>query len=139
MRQRGVVIDKKRKEVVVRFEDPKSVCGDCKGCIRLTPDRPSEEYVVRLADPKDQYDIGDEVIVDGDMGPVVKAVAVLYGIPFISLFVGYGVTRLLYDSDPLAGLGGIVGLILGAVVSKLVTRRFFVREAEMKIVARACS
>lgn len=139
MRQRGVVIEKEGKEVVVQIEDPKAVCGDCKGCVRLTPDRPLEDYNVRLKDPKDQYSIGDEVIVDGDMGPVFKALGVLYGIPFSLLFVGYGLTRLLLKSDPLAGLGGIVGLLVGAVFSRRITRRFFATEAEMKIVARACS
>ena len=139
MRQRGTVVEKHGDEVVVQIEDPKAVCGECKGCMRLTPDRPLEDYVVRLKDPKDQYKIGDGVIVDGDMGPVVKAIAFLYGLPFISLFVGYGLTRVLVQSDPLAGLGGIAGLLVGAIISRRVTRRFFATEAEIKIVARACS
>lgn len=139
MRQRGVVIEKNPKEVVVQFQDPKSVCGNCKGCIRLTPDRPQEDYVVRLADPKDQYEVGDAVLVDGDMGPVFKTLGFLYGVPFVSLFIGYGVTRLVLNSDPLAGLGGIAGLLIGAVLSRAVTRRYFPSEAKMKIVARACS
>lgn len=83
--------------------------------------------------------MGDEVILDGEIGPLVKALIVLYGIPFASLFVGYVVTRLISGSDPMAGLGGVAGLLLGAVIARKLTRRFFDHDAEFRIVARACS
>lgn len=139
MRRRGVVIENTAKEVVVEIQDPARTCGSCKGCIRLTPDRPPEDYLVRIRKTGNQYEVGDEVILDGEMAPVVKAVGVLYGIPFATLFIGYVVTRLITGSDPVAGLGGIVGLLLGAIVARRVTRRFFDREPEFRIVARACS
>lgn len=139
MRQRGVVIEKAAKEVVVQIQDAARTCGSCKGCMRLTPDRPLEDYVVRLQDNSDQYNVGDAVILDGEMGPMFKAVGVLYGIPFVALFIGYVVTRLALGSDSLAGVGAAVGLLVGAMVARAVTRRFFAREPEFRIVARACS
>lgn len=139
MRRRGIVIEKTDKEVVVEIQDPARTCGSCKGCIRIAPDRPPEDYIVRMRNTRDQYEIGDEVIVDGEIGPLIKAVVVLYGIPFVSLFIGYLVTRLVTGSDPQAGLGGVAGLLLGAVVARKITRRFFDREPDFRIVARACS
>ena len=139
MRRRGVIIEITDKEVVVEIQDPTRTCGSCKGCIRLTPDRPPEDYIVRTRKPRNHYEVGDEVILDGEIGPLVKALIVLYGIPFASLFIGYVVTRLISGSDPMAGLGGVAGLLLGAVIARKLTRRFFDHDAEFRIVSRACS
>ncbi|HKM42664.1 MAG TPA: SoxR reducing system RseC family protein [Limnochordia bacterium] len=139
MRRRGVVIERTEKELLVEIQDPARVCGSCKGCIRLTPDRPPEDYIVRAPNSRNKYDVGDEVILDGEIAPMVKAVGALYGIPFVSLFIGYLVTRLITGSDPVAGLGGVAGLLLGAIVARKVTRLFFDREPEFRVVARACS
>lgn len=139
MRQRGVVIEKQDRVVVVQVQNPAAACGNCKGCIRLTPERPQEDYVVRVADSKDHYAVGDEVILEGEMGGAVRAIALLYGIPFTSLFVGYGVTRLLVKSDPVAGIGAVFGLLLGALVARILVRRQFKGDVELKIVSKACS
>ncbi|MCK9526354.1 MAG: SoxR reducing system RseC family protein [Limnochordia bacterium] len=139
MRRRGVVIEKAGREVLVEIQDPARTCGSCKGCIRIGPERPPEDYVVRAPNNRDKYGVGDEVILDGEIAPLIRAVSVLYGIPFASLFIGYLVTRLITGSDPVAGLGGVAGLLLGAVVARTITRRFFNREPEFRIVARACS
>jgi len=139
MRRRGVVIEKTDRELVVEIQDPARTCGSCKGCIRIAPDRPPEDYIVRTPNPRNQYEVGDEVILDGEIGPLLKAVGVLYGIPFVSLFLGYAVTRLTTGSDPKAGLGAVAGLLLGAIVARKITKRFFDREADFRVVARACS
>ena len=139
MRRRGVVIERTERELLVEIQDPKRTCGSCNGCIRLTPDRPPEDYIVRASNPRNKYDVGDEVILDGEIAPLVKAVGVLYGIPFSLLFIGYLLTRLLTGSDPVAGLGGVAGLLLGAVIGRTITRRFFNQEPEFRVVARACS
>ncbi|MDI9483882.1 MAG: SoxR reducing system RseC family protein [Bacillota bacterium] len=139
MRRRGVIIEKTDKEVLIEIQDPARTCGGCKGCIRLTPDRPPEDYIISVPNSGVQYEVGDEVIVDGEMRPLIKAVGVLYGIPFVSLFIGYIVTRLIAGSDPLAGLGAVAGLLLGAVTARTLVRRFMNGEPDFRIVARACS
>ena len=139
MRQRGKIIEKTAKELVVQIQDPARTCGSCKGCMRLTPERPPEDYVVRMRNSGNQYDVGDEVILDGQVGPLIKAVTVLYGIPFVSLFIAYVITRLVTGNDSMAGLGAVAGLLVGAFGARIITRRFFDREPEFRIVARACS
>lgn len=139
MRRRGVIIEKTDREVLIEIQDPARTCGNCKGCIRLTPERPPEDYMVRAPNTRNQYEVGDEVIVDGQMGSMIKAVGVLYGVPFISLFIGYLVTRLITGSDSMAGLGAVAGLLLGAVAARTAVRRFMNGEPDFRIVARACS
>lgn len=139
MRQRGVVIQKQGKTLQVKIEDPASTCGNCKGCIRLTPEREHGDYIVSLRDSKGEYDVGDELILEGKMAEVAKALGVLYGIPFLTLFLGYVLTNTLLKSDPLAGLGAVVGLLLGAMVARPLVRKMVSDEPEFTIVARACS
>lgn len=139
MRQRGIVIGREENQVVVQIQDPSRTCGSCSGCMRLTPQRPPEDYVVRLEDSRGDYVAGDEVILEGQVGDLVKAVVVLYGVPFVSLFVGCGLTRIISGSDPLAGIGAVVGLLAGALVARPLARRLSKADPELKIVARACS
>ena len=65
-----------------------------------------------MQDSSGQYQPGDRVFVETETRQTLKAVAVLYGIPFAGLFVGYGLTYAFVGVDSLAGLGA-VGLILG--------------------------
>src|SRR5690554_3524711 len=140
MRHRGKIIEKNGQEVLVQVEDPAKTCGSCKGCVRLFPPKASpEDYVLCIKDTSGRYQVGDEVIIDGEMRPYVRALAVLYGLPFGSLFAGYGIARLAWGSDSLGGVGAIIGLLLGAVAARMITRRILTKEPEFTIVARACS
>lgn len=139
MRQRGIIVEREADQVVVQIQDPSRTCGSCSGCVRLTPQRPPEDYVVRLEDTARNYVVGDEVIVEGSMGDLIKALVVLYGLPFLSLFIGYGLVRVITGSDPLAGLGGVGGLLGGAMIARPIARRLSEGDPEFKIVARACS
>ncbi len=124
----------------MQIEDPSKTCGNCKGCMRLLPRQSSEEYyVVRTKDPGDKYQVGDEVILDSEMRPYVRALGVLYALPFGALFAGYGVGRLLSGSDTVGGVGAIIGLLVGATIARFITRRMLKGDPEFTIVARACS
>lgn len=140
MRHRGTIIEKNAQEVLVQIEDPAKTCGECKGCMRLLPRRDSAEYyVIRTKDPADRYKVGDEVILDGNMRPFVRAVGVLYGLPFGALFLGYAAARLATGSDTIGGIGAICGLIVGAIIARAITRKMLKGDPEFTIVARACS
>lgn len=139
MRQRGIVIEKQAEDVKVLIQDPARTCSGCSGCVRLTPEREQGDYVLELRDARDEYVIGDEVIVEGRMGELVKPLGILYGLPFISLFIGYVLVRLILMDDRLAGLGAVAGLLLGAVVARPLARKIIQGGPQFDIVARACS
>lgn len=140
MRHRGVIIEKNAQEVLVQIEDPAKTCGSCRGCVRMLPPKSTDEYyVVRTKDPVGKYQVGDEVILDGQMRPFVRALGVLYGLPFACLFLGYGAGRLWSGSDSIGGVGAVIGLLLGAAAARLIARRILKQEPEFTIVARACS
>jgi hypothetical protein len=139
MRRRGVIIEKTAGELVVRDPGSRPHLWQLQGVYAPNTGAAPEDYIVRMRNKGDQYDVGDEVIVDGEIGPMIKAVTVLYGVPFVSLFAGYVITRLFTGHDSMAGLGAIAGLLLGAFAARIITRRFFDREPNYQIVARACS
>ncbi len=139
MRQRGEVIKRDQNQVWIQVENPSKACGSCRGCIRLTGDQRPEDLVVQVIDESGEYEAGDEVIVQSETGEIAKALAVLYGVPFVGLFIGYGITRFALGSDPLAGLGAIGGLLAGALIARPITRRMVKTMQQPKIVSRACS
>ncbi len=141
MRQRGVVIQKTGQEVAVQILESQETCSTCGGgcgaCVSLTPGRAAK--IVKLADRNDQYAVGDEVIVEAEFRPLIKAVAALYTIPFVFLFLGYALTNRMLQSDPLAGLGAVAGLLTGGILARFAARRFVGEEQELKIVAKTSS
>ncbi len=140
MRHRGIIIEKTAQDVLVQIEDPAKTCGSCKGCMRLLPAQSSNEYyVVRTKDPGDKYQVGDEVILDSQMRPYVRALGVLYVLPFGGLFAGYGLGRFLSGSDTVGGVWAIAALLVGATIARFITRRMLKGDPEFTIVARACS
>lgn len=138
MRQRGVVVKKTEKQLQVKIEDPNKACASCGGCVRLTPSRPQEDYVISLDRSQGEFEVGDTVILESGNKTLVQAVAVLYGVPFVTLFAGYALTRWVSGHDALGGIGAIVGLLAGALAARLFTRRLLRSEPEFRVIARAC-
>ena len=139
MRQRGVVIEKENSRLRVKIQDPNEVCGSCNGCIRLTPGRPQEDLILSFEQAAADYEVGDAVIVETADNKMVRALAVLYGVPFTTLFIGYALTRLITGEDMLGGIGAIIGLLVGALGARIITRRVLNSAPKFRIVARACS
>ena len=139
MRQRGEVIKREENQVWIQVDNPSKACGSCRGCIRLTDHNRPEDLIVQLTDESGEYEKGDEVIIESGTGQIAKALGVLYGVPFVGLFMGYGITRFTLESDPLAGLGAIGGLLIGALIARPITRKMVHTMEEPKIVSRACS
>lgn len=138
MRQRGTVIEKTKEQLRVKIENPNEVCDSCGGCVRLTPSRPQEDHVISLKQSPGGFDVGDSVIIESENKNLIRAVAVLYGVPFVTLFVGYALTRWMSGHDALGGIGAIIGLLAGALAARLYTRRLLKNEPNFKIIARAC-
>lgn len=138
MRQRGVVVEKTREELLIKIQDPAEACGSCGGCLRLASPPPRADYIVSVAQPHEGYEVGDEVILESGTKHLVQAVAVLYGIPFAGLILGYFFTRMVSGHDSIGGIGAIAGLLVGALGARLITRRLLASEPQFKIIARAC-
>lgn len=138
MRRIAEVIRRENDSVWVKLDNPSKECGNCKGCVRLDGSERPDELVLQLSDPTGTYQPGDRVFIETEARDVVKALMVLYGIPFISLFAGYGLTHLFVGVDAIAGLGAVAAMSLGAVVSRRIARGIADRAGELYISARAC-
>jgi len=139
MRQIGEVVRREDAAVWVKLANPGKECGSCKGCVRLSGEGRTEDIVLKVNDPSGTYQPGDRVFLETHTKDALKAVAVLYGIPFIGLFVGYGITFALTRADAVSGLGAIAGLIVGGIVSRPLARKAAGKVSEPYISARACS
>ena len=138
MRQRAQVVRVEGSSAWVKVADPSKACGDCKGCIRLQPDQKAEDQLYQVANPV-KAEPGDWVILDQPTKDLVKAVAVLYGVPLAGLLLGYGVAFMILESDAPAGLGAIAGLILSIFIARPIARRAAARAQHPEIAAKACS
>lgn len=138
LRQIAEVIRREDEAVWVKLDSPSKACGDCKGCFRLDGKERPNEIILQLSDPSGSYQPGERVFIETDGKDMFKAIGVLYGIPFTALFVGYGVTHAIVGVDATAGLGALVAMLLGAVVSRPLARKMADRLKQPYISARAC-
>lgn len=138
MRQQGEIIKvENEREAWVKLVNPGSACGNCKGCIRLTPHEEPESQILKL-DLKITAHEGDMVLIDYPNKGIFQAMLVMYGIPFLGLALGYIVTFLITNNDPIAGLGAVVGLIVFAILTRPVARKLNRKLGNPQIVAKSC-
>lgn len=136
MRQRGEVVKIDANRAWVKVADPSSACGNCKGCIRLSPQERHEDQVLEL-DNTLAVTKGDWVIVESTSKDITKSLLVLYGIPLLGLILGYIISLSVLQSDTLAALGSLGGLVIFAFIARPVARRV-AKGVQVNIVARAC-
>ena len=104
-------------------------CHKCSGCGAAT------EAVEFTAHNLIGAGVGDVVKVESASGPVLRAAAVLYGIPLVLFFVGYWVGTLPGSFGPLGGgIGFFLGVVCAVVYDRLVMRR---RQTRYEITAMA--
>ena len=89
-------------------------CHKCSGCGAV------EQKMLFTAHNPIGARPGQVVTVRTDSGPVLAAAAVLYLLPVALFIVGYISFLLLWE---LGGLGGILGFILGVVISMVYDRK----------------
>lgn len=82
VRQKGIVIETKGKKATVRFKKT-DACGHCNACFRFGSNEADIEMDNALGAKK-----GDEVYIDMHANTVLKASAIVYGIPIIALLIG---------------------------------------------------
>lgn len=138
MRQQGEIIKlENEREAWVKLVNPGSACGNCNGCIRLTPKKEPENQILKL-DLKITAHVGDMVLVDYPSRGIFKAMLVMYGIPFLGLFLGYIVTFLITNNDPISGLGAVVGLVVFGFLTRPIARKLDWKIGNPQIVAKSC-
>ncbi len=138
MRQRAQVVRTEGSTAWVKVVDPSRGCGECSGCIRLTPKQKAEDQLYQVENPV-KAGIGDWVILDQPTRELVKAVVVLYGLPLIGLLGGYAIAFWLLQSDAPAGLGALAGLIASVFIARPIARRAAAKAQFPQVVSRACS
>ncbi len=138
MRQRAQVVRTEGSSAWVKIADPSRGCGDCKGCIRLTPAQKAEDQLYRVENPV-RAAAGDWVILDQPTKELVRAVVVLYGLPLIGLLLGYAIAYWFLQADAPAGLGALVGLIASVFVARPIARRAAAKAQHPQVVSKACS
>ena len=119
VRQKGTVVETKGKKATVRFMKT-DACGHCNACFRFGSNEADIEMDNTLGAKK-----GDEVFIDMHATTVLKASAIVYGIPIIGLIIGVLVASRF--GDIYAAAGG-VGLCL---VSFLVLKKLEPKFAKM--------
>lgn len=89
-------------------------CHKCSGCGAA-----KEAIVLKAENPIDARP-GSLVNIHSASGPVLKAAAVLYMMPLVLFFLGYGAGALLLGRG---GLGGVAGFALGVVLAVIYDRK----------------
>ena len=82
VRQKGIVVEANGKRATVRFKKT-DACGHCNACFRFGSNEADIEMDNTLGAKK-----GDEVYIDMHANTVLKASAIVYGIPIIGLILG---------------------------------------------------
>ena len=77
VRQKGIVVEANGKKATVRFKKT-DACGHCNACFRFGSNEADIEMDNTLGAKK-----GDEVYIDMHANTVLKASAIVYGIPII--------------------------------------------------------
>ena len=137
MRQQGEIIKIEGRQAWVKFINPSSACGSCKGCIRLTPADQEKEKVIKL-DFNIKAEVGDKVMIEYPDRDIFQAMLILYGLPFIGLFLGYFLTYYFTKDDAVSALAAVGGLILFGAAARPLARRLDRKIGKPHIVASYC-
>ncbi len=92
-------------------------CHKCSGC------GAAQEAVVLTASNPIGARRGDLVKVESESAPVLKAAVVLYLVPLVLFFLGYGLGSLWNLGPWIAGLGFLLGLGIVVLYDRLVVRK----------------
>lgn len=106
--------------------DQTTSCGGCKAAKVCGVDAGSPRLVARRFSMPNAYDlrVGERVVVGVEEGSVLRASAMLYGVPLLTLLGGGLIAQKIYGmGDFGAAAAAIAGLLVGLVVVRLLTSR----------------
>lgn len=135
MRQKVTVIALEGKDALVRYHRPTACHGDCDHCGGCSAMAAPEELTVR-AENLIGARPGDQVMIEGETRKVAWAVGLVYVLPLLLFFVGYGLGEMLLRAGTIPGLLGFF-LGLGIAVLESFLQKKQKREIHYRIVAFA--
>jgi sigma-E factor negative regulatory protein RseC len=106
--------------------DQTTSCGGCKAAKVCGVDAGSPRLVARRFSMPNAHDlhVGERVVVGIEEGTVLRASAILYGVPLLTLLAGGLVAQKVYGMGDLgSAAAAIAGLLAGLMVVRLLTRR----------------
>ncbi len=122
MRQTGEVIRKAGSRAWVKVCGPGAACESCSGCVKLSDTSSKIDQVFEVEDSLG-VSVGDQVILESSNQILLRAVAILYGVPLAGLILGYLVSFFFTKNDGLSGIWSLGGLLAGAAAARMLVRR----------------
>jgi len=137
MRQQGEIIKIENGQAWVKFANPGTACGNCKGCIRLSMRELNEPKVLQVK-LTIAANVGDKILIEYPSKNLFQAMLLLYGLPFLGLFLGYFLAFYYTKNDATSALTAVVGLVLSAIIARIIVRRIDSKLAQPQIVSKVC-
>lgn len=106
MGEKGQVIELKANIAVVKMERTEA-CAKCRACEGLG----KHEMVIEAKNLCDA-DVGDTVEIDLESQNFLKAIGIMYGIPLITLMLGFVIGYILIKNEFLSFALGIIFMLL---------------------------
>ena len=102
-----------------------SACGEnCKGCSSAC----KQPIVTFETDCTGDYEIGDYVEITTENEVALKQIAILYGIPFLTMMVTIGIVQLLLLENPQRDIISAVASVASLVVSFFILKAYDKKE-----------
>lgn len=137
MRRLGEIVKIDGNQAWVKFTNPSEACGNCRGCIRLTPREQADERVFKL-DLNIKADVGDTIMVEYPAKGIVQTMLALYGLPSLGLFLGYFLAYNLTGAEAFSALAALGGLVVCWLAARPVARLIDGKIGQPRIVATVC-
>lgn len=137
MRQIGEIIKIEDKRAWIKYTSPGAACGNCKGCMHLSNKGSKKDRVIEV-DMNIAADVGDAIIVEYPTEVMLKGMLVLYGVPFVGLFLGYFLTYVLSNNELISGIVAGIGLVVFGLLTRPIAKAVTNKNEKPRIVAKAC-
>ncbi len=131
LKQIGVITEVQKNTAIVQIKRTSACggkCASCSGC-ETTPHK--VEVRNRI-----EAQIGQIVEIEMKDSRVLFAAFMIYIIPLMMLFVGYGIGILLFGIELYAGVTGVILLIISFVSLKLMDKRLNRSEKYMPVITK---
>ncbi|MFV0504363.1 MAG: SoxR reducing system RseC family protein [Lachnospirales bacterium] len=118
MSEIGEIIKINKEEAVVKLRRVEA-CAKCKACLAGMEGKD----MLLTATNSCKGSIGDKVIIELEPKPMLKATFILYGIPLITMVLGFLVASVITSNEIIIFLTGVLVLIITYLFIKLTDKK----------------